>query len=196
MSRLVAAAGLALAFAFTAGCAKRDAGPPSGARSGDVEDAGTPVDVEVMAFLSAARALHHEANVREGADDLAGAVAALERLVHARRPHEGARVPEIEEVLADTYARMAELRLRTGDVDGAKKDVEDGLAHAPDTTYFRGHLLEVEGVVEEARVAALADAGKKDEAEKARQRAIALLRDAVEIQEKVIDTSLGDGGKR
>ena len=190
MGVALASIALAAGAGVVGGCAKRDAGAP--APPAAVEDAGTPVDVDVMAFLSEARALHHEANVREGNDDLLGAIAALDRLVHAKRPHEGTRVPEIEEVLADTYARLAELRLRTGDVDGAAKEVEDGLAHAPDPTYFRGHLLEVEGIVEEARVAAYADAGRKAEASAARERAIKLLHEAVDVQEKVIAQSLGD----
>jgi hypothetical protein len=190
------AVGLTLAAVVAGGgvasCAKRDAGTSSGGAS---EEAGTPVDVDVMAFLSEARALHHEANVREAADDAAGAVAALERLTRARRPHDGARVPEVEEVLADTYARLAELRLRAGDLDAASRDVAEGLAHAPDATYFRGHLFEVHGIVEEARAAALADAGKKDEAKGARERAIGLLHEAVQIQDRVIQSAVGaDGG--
>jgi tetratricopeptide (TPR) repeat protein len=184
--------GLASAFG-SASC-----GRSSPATNGDTHeaDAGPPVDVDVMAFLSEARALHHDANVREQTDDAKGAIAALDRLVHARRPHEGTLVPEVEEVLADTHARIAELRLRTGDLDGASKDIKDGLAHAPQPTYFRGHLLEVDGIVEEARAAALADAGKRDDAQKARARALELLHEAVEVQEQVIQRSLeGRDGK-
>jgi hypothetical protein len=159
-------------------------------------DAGPVVDVEVMAFLSEARALHHEANIKEDDSDLAGALAAMDRLVHATRPHAGQKIPEVEEVLADAWARAAELQLKKHDLESAKKAVAEGLAHAPEPTYFRGHLLEVEGIVEEASAADLADAGNKDEAQKARARAIALLREAVSVQEQVIGKALGDGGKK
>ncbi|MEO6420086.1 MAG: hypothetical protein ABIP39_11790, partial [Polyangiaceae bacterium] len=161
-------------------CAKPDGGAAA------ATDAGTPVDTEVMAFLSEARALHHETNVHEDSGELKEGIASLDRLVHAKRPHEGTKVPEVEEVLADTYARLADLRLRAGDVDGASRDVREGMTHAPDPTYFRGHLLEVDGIVEEARGASLADAGKRDEAQKARSHAIERLREAVEIQERVV----------
>ena len=180
--------------AIGAGCAKRDGGSPGPVIL--LEDGGTAVDLELMAFLSEARALHHEANVREDASDLAGAIAAMQKLVHATRPHPEARIPEIEEVLADAYARLAELDVRAHDVDGASAAVREGMAHAPDATYFRGHLLEVGGIVEETRASLLADAGKSDEAAKARTRALASLEEAVDVQDKVIGRALGDAGAR
>lgn len=172
-------------------------GKKSDAGTSMAEDAGTPVDLEVMAFLSEARALHHETNVHEDSGELKEAIASLDRLVHAKRPHEATKVPEVEEVLADTYARLADLRLRAGDVDGASREVREGMTHAPDTTYFRGHLLEVDGIVEEARGVNLADAGKREEAQKARRHAIERLREAVEVQERVVAASLAsqDAGK-
>jgi hypothetical protein len=182
----------ALLLALLVGCEQKAAGPDQTARA----DAGPAVDVEVMAFLSEARALHHEANLREDDGDLLAARAAMERLVNAKRPHPGQTVPEVEEVLADAWARAAEIDLKKHDLEAAKRDVVAGIAHAPDRTYFRGHLLEVEGIVEEAASADYADAGNKEEAAKARQRAIALLHEAVAIQEQVIGKAIGDGGKR
>ena len=106
------------------------------------------------------------------------------------------KVPEIEEVLADAFARLAELQLRTGDMNGADGSLREGLAHAPEVSYFRGHLLEVRGILEETRGAQLADAGKPAEAAKARAKAIALLQEAVRVQEQVVERALSDGGKR
>lgn len=179
-----------LALAGGAGC-KRDASPPPPSAA-VAADAGAPVDVALMAFLSEARALHHAANVHEAQRDPADAIAELERLVAAPRPHAPRRVPEVEEVLADTHARLAELRLGGKDFSGAAREVEAGLEHAPDPTYFRGHLFEVEGLLEEAHAAALTDAGKGDEAKRARERALAALRQAVAIQEKVVESSIED----
>jgi hypothetical protein len=156
-------------------------------------DAGAPFDVETMAFLSEARALHHEANVAEDNGDLRSAIAAVDRIAHAKRPHADRAAPEIDEVLADAYARLAELDLRTGDSDGASRAANEGLAHARATTYFRGHLLEVEGVVEESRAASLADAGDGAGAARARSNAMRLLEEAVSVQERVIEAAL-DGG--
>ena len=192
--------GLACAIALMAlaalaiGCSRRDAG--SSAPAVLLEDGGTAVDLELMAFLSEARALHHEANVREDESDLAGAIAAMQKLVHAPRPHPEARIPEIDEVLADAFARLAELDVRAHDVDGASAAVREGMGHAPEATYFRGHLLEVAGIVEETRASLLADAGKAEEAAKARTRALASLEEAVDVQDKVIGRALGDAGMR
>jgi hypothetical protein len=143
-----------------------------------------------MAFLSIARALHHEADIDETRGDTAAAIAVLERLVTTRAPA-GA---EVDEVLADAHARLAELRLKRGDLAGADRSVQAGLQHAHEPTYFRGHLLEVSGLVEEARAKALADGAQPAEAERARAKAIELLENAVHIQQQVIERALGEGG--
>ena len=164
------------------------------------QDESAVVDNELLAFLSLARARHHEANLLEQSGDVAGAIGALQKIVDAPKPHPGQRLPEVEEVLADTYARMAELKLGNKDVAGAKHDVETGLLHVTEPTYFRGHLLEVYGIVEETRTANLRDAGDDAEADKARQHALALLREAVDVQEavigRVLDASDGKEGGR
>ena len=174
---------LAIALAIAIGCRGRDGGEQDGTQV---------VDMELMAFLSEARALHHQANLKEEANDLPGAAAAMQRLVSARRPHEdGSKTtPEVEEVLADAYARLAELQLRQNALGPAADAIKAGLAHAPEPTYFRGHLIEVEGLVEEARAASLADAGKPEEAARAREKAIQLLEEVVRIQDQVIQRSL------
>jgi hypothetical protein len=159
-------------------------------------DESAVVDNELLAFLSLARARHHEANLLEQNGDAAGAIAALQKIVDAPKPHPGQRLPEVEEVLADTYARMAELKLGNKDVAGARHDVETGLLHVTEPTYFRGHLLEVYGIVEEARTADLRDAGDTAEADKARQHALALLREAVDVQEAVIGRVLDASDSR
>ena len=183
-------AALGAAFAFVPSCSREAA---------DTEQA-PAVDTEIMAFLSEARALHHQANLAETAGDLPGAIAAMDRLVSARRPHPERKTPEVEEVLADAYARLAELRLEKGELDPAAGAVKNGLDHVAEPTYFRGHLIEVQGLVEEARAAELADAGKTAESKQARERAIQLLEEVVRIQDQVIQHSLAkdagsEGGK-
>jgi hypothetical protein len=183
--------GLLLVFSLLlagAGC-RNEGGTTAGCPS--AEPSGTPVDTTIMAFLSAARALHHEADLREKSGDAPGAIASLERLVAMPAPP----AAEADEVIADTRARLAELRLGRGDLDGADRDVRAGLQHVTGPTYFRGHLLEVQGLVEEARATAFVDAGERDEASAAKARAISLLEEAVRVQEQVIDKALADGGR-
>lgn len=183
MTRLRAILGIAL-LVVCAACGRRDAGEQA-----------QPVDLELVAFLSEARALHHQANLKEEANDLAGAAASMERLVNARRPHDGKTTPEVEEVLADAYARLAELQLREGALEPAARSIKEGLSHAPEPTYFRGHLIEVQGLVEEARSSVLVDAGKPADAVRAREHAIQLLEEVVRIQDQVIQRSLANGKK-
>ena len=178
---------VAAACALAAGC--RGEGATAGCPS--AEPPGPPVDEALMAFLSAARALHHEADVRQSTNDTAGAIGSLERLVALPAP----AAVEVDEVVADARARLAELRLGQGDVDGADRDVQAGLQRVKGPTYFRGHLLEVEGLLEEARAAALTDAGLPAEATRARAKAVDLLEEAVKVQERVIERALADGGK-
>ena len=175
---------LVVRFAATPACSR-----PEGA-----DDGTQVVDTQIMAFLSEARALHHEANLKEEGGDVIGAIGAIERLVAAKRPHPERKAPEVEEVLADAYARLAELRLKKGDLDPAAVAVKSGLEHVAEATYFRGHLVEVQGLVEEARAAQLADAGNAAEAARAREHAIQLLEEVVKIQDQVIQRSLADGG--
>lgn len=184
IASLVALLTLLVAVALVVGCDKRDAPP----------EVGNAFDLETMAYLSEARALHHQAGIKEESGDLAGAVAAMGRLTAATRPHPSRTIPEVEEVLADALARRAELELRMGNTDAALASVHEGLRHAETDTFFRGHLLEVEGLAEKARGSALADAGREAEARAARERAIELLDKAVKVQEGVILSALRDAG--
>jgi hypothetical protein len=184
----LAAATLAGALAVT-GCGRSERSAPRASEA----DAGPVFDVETMAFLSKARALHHEANLREEAGDLRGAAAQVERIVRANRPHPDHVVPEVEEVLADAWARLAELDVRIGELRGAAEAAKEGLTHARGPTYFRGHLLEVQGIAEESRAAALADGGDARGAEKARAAAMHLLEEAVAVQDQVIAEALDAG---
>lgn len=163
-------------------------------------DDGTVVDTELLAFLSLARSHHHEATILADQGDARGAIGALRKITTAPKPHPGERLPEVEEVLADAYARIAELELDAKDTANARKDVETGLLHAPDPTYFRGHLLEVYGIVEQSRAAELQDAGADDRAAEANAHALTLLRQAVDIQEavigRVLDAGSANGGAK
>jgi tetratricopeptide (TPR) repeat protein len=152
------------------------------------------VDPALLAFLSKARAAHRQADMAEDGGDSKRAIAALARLVEGPAPGGGAPPPEAREVMADTLARMAELRSGLGEFDRARSDLDRGLALARDVSHFRGRLFEVKGVVEERRAKALADQGDSQGAKRAKEQAIQAFEQAIEIQDKVIGRALGDGG--
>lgn len=180
-----------LSCAVLAGACKRDAPEPV-ASCGEL-DAGAPIDPVLLAFLSRARAAHHAADNRESDGALGNAIVPLAALVagpYPTAPNAGAGElpPEVREVLADTRARLADLRSRLGAFDEALADVRAGFEQARDPNYFRGHLLETEGLVEERHAKALE---KTDPAAAAliRKRAIDLLEQAMSVQSGVIEAA-------
>ena len=180
-----------LAFTLVA-CAKRDR--PSGPRpNASAVPSELVIDEALLAYLSKARSLHHEADLFEDKGDLPGAIAALERLLAVPPPR---RAPEADEVIADTRARLGELRAELGDFDAGQKDVELGLAAAPAISYFRGHLLEVRGLIEEKRGKALAAKGDTVGASKAKELAMKAYEEAIAVQDQVIDRGTRDGGAK
>ncbi|MEO8900895.1 MAG: hypothetical protein ABI488_04545 [Polyangiaceae bacterium] len=185
---LVAGVALALASALAA-CGRAE---PQAARCTQ-EDAGTPVDPLLLAFLSRARSAHHVADAHESAGDLKAALQPLAELVAGPLPQRSRNelAPEVREVLADTRARLADLRSRLGTFDLAINDVQAGLEQARAPNYFRGHLLETEGLVEERRAKAL-DSSNPSGARAARQRAIDLLEQAMAVQSGVIESGAGN----
>jgi tetratricopeptide (TPR) repeat protein len=107
-----------------------------------------PVDPALLAFLSRARAAHHRADLLEENRPRA-AVEVLEAFLDGPLPQGGTSLAEVREVLADTYARTADLRSQIGDYATATLHVARGLELAPEASYLRGHLFEVRGLVEE-----------------------------------------------
>lgn len=171
------------------GCARREAPSERSQRSENCPPSEQVVDQRLLAWLSKARTLHHLADMSETDGTVDGAIAPLEQLVAGDAP----RSPETDEVLADTYARLAELRTRKGELDRAEEAVDKGLRYAPGANYFHGHLLEVRGLVYEKLSDSLAKAGKRVEAEEARQKAIRASVEAVRMQDDVIGRAVGDG---
>jgi hypothetical protein len=152
-------------------------------------DAGAPVDPLLLAFLSRARAAHHVADNQESGGDLAASLAPLSSLVEGPLPKTAGQLgPEVREVLADTRARMADLRSRLGAFEQALADVHAGLEQVPEASYFRGHLLETEGLVEERHAKAL-EATDPAAAAATRKRAIELLEQAMAVQSRVIEAA-------
>ncbi len=145
------------------------------------------VDPVLLAFLSQARSAHHVADEHEASGDVAAALRALSTFTAGPKPPGAA--PEVEEVLADTHARMADLMSRAGRFDQADEEVSQGLLNARTPSYFRGHLFEVRGLVEERRSKALRSTGRGQEADQARDRSLGAYEEAMKIQAAVIQSS-------
>jgi hypothetical protein len=158
-------------------CSKREA--PS-----DCGESTRVVDPVLLAFLSQARSAHHIADQREAEDNLPAALRALETLTTAQKPPGSA--PEVEEVLADTRARRADLLSRAGRFDQAEAEISAGLENARVPNYFRGHLFEVRGLMEERREKSLRGSGRGQEADQARDRSLSAYEEAMKIQAEVI----------
>lgn len=169
---------LAFALALVA-CSRR----PTDVCAGEQ---GRAVGTALLAFLSRSRAAHHRADAREEQKDLAAAEAELSAVVSGPKPP-CPNAAEVREVLADTRARLAELRSRHGAFDAAATDVDQGLTLVPERSYFRGHLMEVRGLVEERRSKALTAAGDAAGARAAEERALAAFQEAMRIQAAVIE---------
>jgi tetratricopeptide (TPR) repeat protein len=188
----------ALLVALASGCSQQaGGGDASPAASSTCACEGTAVvDPALLAFLSKVRSAHHQADLAEAAGQRERAIEALEQVASGPKPKTPASgtAPEVAEVLADTLARLADLRSAGGDFDRAGRDVEQGLSLATTPTHFRGHLVEMRGVIEERRSIALKDKGDQPGAEQARRNAIAAFEQAIEIQDQVIQSALGDAG--
>lgn len=176
------------------GCADEQIGPvpsagrPAASASGPGA-ARKPVDTDLVAFLSKARAAHHAADIAESSKNLPLAIDHVAMIPAGPLPR---RTPEVIEVVADAHARLADLKSRIGAFDDAVAETEAGLGIAKEITHYRGHLFEVRGVVEERRMEALLAAGDKAGAEKAKQDALDAFDTAITIQNEVILKLLPD----
>jgi len=151
-------------------------------------DGGEPVGPALLAFLSRSRSAHHRADAREEQQALPAAEVELQAIIQGPKPA-CPDAAEVREVLADTHARLADLRSRHEEFSAALADIERGLALVPETGYFRGHLFEVRGLVEERQAKALGGRGDNVGAGRAQERALAAFQEAMRIQSEVIEKS-------
>lgn len=146
-----------------------------------------PVDDGLVAFISKSRTAHHQADLAEAKGQVEQAIKFLEVVPYGTKPHPS---PEVSEIVADAHARLADLKSQAGRFDDAHKDVSRGLELSPDVSYLRGHLFEVQGLVEERRMKALEQKGDTAGAERAKAAALASFEKAIEIQDQVIENAL------
>jgi tetratricopeptide (TPR) repeat protein len=180
---------LVMCLLLTAACSRAD-------RACRPDAQGAPVDPALLAFLSRARAAHHLADSQEEHHP-EQALKTLRAVLDGPLPGRSETRPaEVLEVLADTSARVADLQSQAQDFEGAVRTLNRALPWVPEPSYFRGHLYEVLGIVEERRARALTQAGSPQAAEDAKNRALAAFEQSMTIQAEVIRTSSIDAGKR
>ena len=177
-----------LLLSLAAGCGRRE-------RICKANETETAVDPALLAFLSRARAAHHIADSQEQLHPEQAQLTLSSVLTGPRPSKSSGLAPEVGEVLADTSARLADVESRLNEFEHATQTLNRALPWVPDVSYFRGHLYEVLGLVEERHARWLAGAGNSSAADEAKNRAIAAFEESMKIQAEVIRTSSADAGR-
>ena len=102
---------------------------------------------ELMVSLGQARNFHHKADLLLRSGKTEEAAAAVEAVLAIRFPPEA---PETEDVILDTHARLAKLRILQGQLEGAMSLVDEGIALSTRDSFFLANLHTVRGEVFEA----------------------------------------------
>lgn len=185
--------GLPVIFAvFAIACLSEDAPPPPNPTVCPPAVQGEPVAPELMAFLSRARSAHHAADLHEENGRIEQAIRTLRDVTSA--PKFETPPTEVREVLADTHARIADLESRREQFEAAETSIQRGLELARETTYFRGHLYEVRGLVFERQAKKYQKEGNGDAAKASTEKALSAFEESMKIQSQVIQQAVGDGG--
>ncbi len=186
-----AAVGCAM-LALAAGCSRADGEATPAPTVCAPFEGGTPVAPELLAFLSRARSAHHAADLHEENKNPEKAVAVLRKIVD--EPAFSSPPIEAREVFADTHARIADLESQSERFDPADESIDAGLEMAREVTFFRGHLYEIKGLVEERRAASLRKNGNEAAANVSTERALEAFEQSMDIQARVIKNALADAG--
>lgn len=182
MTRKLVAVMLATLFAAAAVCCAGEEGrdPPVGNTT--LPEAGDQIDEGLMLSLGQAKNFHRKAKVyMTDGNRLDEAMAAVRQILAIEFP---AGSPEGEDVRLDAYALLAKLHLGKGDVEGAMKTVDEGIAAATRDSFFLANLHTVKGEVFEARAAGYDDP-QSAEARAAYRSAIESYDASIEINERL-----------
>ncbi len=172
---------LALALALFSGCAK------------PADHSADRAQVEAsMAVLGTARALHHEADVFEGAGDFERAQGAMRRVLALQIP---AGLAEGEDVRADAWGRLAELDLRRDHPDDALAHSDEGLRATPHESVLQARLHMVRGQALRTLAERASTAGDTATASRRREEALTALERSIDINTRILGR-LTNGGRR
>jgi ATP/maltotriose-dependent transcriptional regulator MalT len=169
---ITAVGGALVALVIALGCVGSTDDSGGGKGSGRVTQLPEPDDAisePLMLSLLQAKNFHHQAKVYMADAKLAEATDAVRKILALDFP---AGASEGEDVRLDARAMLAKLQIAQGDIDGAMKTVDEGIASASRESFFLANLHTVRGEVLEARVATLDAEQKTDEAKATRKAAI------------------------
>jgi tetratricopeptide (TPR) repeat protein len=140
------------------------------------------IDEALMLALGQAKNFHRKAKVyMTDGNRIEEAMSAVRQILAIEFP---AGSPEGEDVHLDAYALLAKLHLGKGDVEGAMKTVDQGLATATRDSFFLANLHTVKGEVHEARAAGFDDPASAD-ARAAYRAAIESYDASIQINERL-----------
>ena len=172
---------LLLALVFWAGCADKEAPTERSART-ELSAPESALTEELMLSLGQARNYHHKADVLESEGKIDQAVVAVASVLDIPFP-EGAS--ESEDVILDTRARLAKLKVRQGKLDEAMALVDEGIAISTRQSFFLANLHTVRGEIFEAKAALETDQEKLREA---KREAIEAFDASIQINKALLKT--------
>ncbi len=175
---------LALVALIALGACRQDSGskPDESAPRTQLAEPENALSEALMVSLGQARNYHHKADLllREGKiDEAATAVTAVLAIAFPKD------APESEDVILDTHARLAKLRVLQSRLDDAMDLVDEGIASSTRNSFFLANLHTVRGEVFEAR--ANAEEPGSEAAKKATLSAIEAFDASIQINEGLLE---------
>jgi hypothetical protein len=166
-----------------ASCGKESAPPPpEGSAVTQLTQPENALTEGLMIALGQARNYHHKADLLLRAGKIDEAAAAVEAVLKIAFP---AEAPESEDVILDTHARLAKLRLLQKRPDDALSLVDEGIAMSTRDSFFLANLHTVRGEVFESKATA-AEPGS-DEADQFAIDAISAFDASIKINEGLLE---------
>ena len=156
--------------------------PPEGSAVTQLAEPENALTESLMIALGQASNYHHKADLLQREGKIDEAAAAVEAVLKISFP---ADAPESEDVILDTHARLAKLRLLQKRPDEALSLVDEGIAMSTRDSFFSANLHTVRGQVFEAK--AMAAEPDSDEAKQAAVDAISAFDASIKINEGLLE---------
>jgi tetratricopeptide (TPR) repeat protein len=173
-----------LALLALAQCGKESTSTPPPER-GPITELAEPENAlseALMVSLGQARNYHHKADLLLRAGKTDEAVAAVEAVLAISFPPEA---PESEDVILDTHARLAKLRILQNKLAEALSLVDEGIGISTRDSFFLANLHTVRGEVFEAT--ANAAEPNSEAAKEATMNAISAFDASIKINERLLE---------
>lgn len=163
---------------------KQEQGSPSErAALTQLREAEHALSEELMLSLGQAKNFHHKADVLLSDGKVDEAAEQVAKILEIPFPADS---PESQDVLLDTRARLAKLRVVQGRLVDAMSLVDQGIRTTSRESFFLANLHTVRGEVFEAK-AAMAEEGS-EESDQAKREAIKAFDTSIKINERLLET--------